>query len=76
MDLQELKSDASGFAVLLQDLLVDGDVDPAGLEKSGERVRHHLKKENYDVVLIGAGIRVPPSNFPLFEHLVNITFLD
>eukprot|EP00435_Cladocopium_sp_Y103_P024489 s880_g6.t1 len=58
--------------IALEDLLLDGHVDPAGLEKSGERVRHHLKKEKYDVVLIGAGIRVPPSNFPLFERLMNI----
>lgn len=61
--------------IALEDLLLDGDVDPAGLKKNGERVRHHLKKEKYDVVLIGAGIRGPPSNFLLFEHLVNITHL-
>ena len=39
-------------------------------------VRQQLKKEEYDVVLIGAGIRGPPSNFPLFEVLMNITCLE
>lgn len=39
-------------------------------------VRQHLKKEKYDVVLIGAGIRGPPSNFPLFEVLMNIMCLE
>ena len=59
-----------------QDLFLEGDVDPAGLQRSGDMVRQHLKKEKYDVVLIGAGIRGPPSNFPLFEHLMNIAFLE
>jgi hypothetical protein len=31
-----------------------------------------LEKKNYDGIIIGAGIRVPPSNFILFELLVNV----
>jgi hypothetical protein len=34
-------------------------------------VKTHLKKNQFDIVLIGAGIRIPPSNFFLFEKLVN-----
>ena len=58
--------------IYLEDLFLEGDIDPASLQKSGDMVRQHLKKEKYDVVLIGAGIRGPPSNFPLFEVLMNI----
>ncbi len=31
----------------------------------------HLKKESFDCVLIGAGIRVPANNFLLFEKMIN-----
>jgi hypothetical protein len=31
----------------------------------------HLKKQQFDGVLIGAGIRVPEKNFLLFEKMVN-----
>jgi hypothetical protein len=31
-----------------------------------------LKAGTYDVVLIGAGVRVPPPHFLLFEKLINI----
>jgi hypothetical protein len=36
------------------------------------RVMHgFLKKEQFDAVLIGAGIRVPEKNFLLFEQMIN-----
>ncbi|MES2133880.1 MAG: hypothetical protein V4506_16130 [Bacteroidota bacterium] len=31
----------------------------------------HLKKESFDGVVIGAGIRVPGKNFLLFEKMIN-----
>ena len=35
-------------------------------------VRSRLKQKRFDCVLIGAGIRTIPSNFLLFEKLVNV----
>ena len=37
-----------------------------------EVVKARLTEREYDVVLIGAGIRNPASNFLLFEKLINI----
>jgi hypothetical protein len=34
-------------------------------------VRNALGQENYDCVLIGAGVRTVPENFIVFERLVN-----
>ena len=31
----------------------------------------HLRKESFDCVLIGAGIRMPANNFILFEKMIN-----
>ncbi len=36
-----------------------------------ENLIHQLKATNFDGVLIGAGIRIPPSNFSLLEKLIN-----
>lgn len=33
--------------------------------------QEHLQNKQFDVILIGAGVRVPPSNFLLFEKLIN-----
>lgn len=35
-------------------------------------VKDKLNKEQYNLVLIGAGIRTLPDNFTLFENLINI----
>jgi len=35
-------------------------------------VRSQLKQERFDCILIGAGVRTNPSNFLLFEKLVNV----
>jgi DNA-binding LacI/PurR family transcriptional regulator len=35
-------------------------------------VQEQLKKKRYDCVMIGAGVRTNPSNFLLFEKLVNV----
>lgn len=39
-------------------------------------VKAHLMKSQFDFVLIGAGIRIPPSNFLLFEKLINVIHLN
>jgi hypothetical protein len=35
-------------------------------------VRSRLEQQRYDCVLIGAGVRTNPSNFLLFEKLINV----
>jgi len=35
-------------------------------------VQNQLKQKRFDCVLIGAGIRMIPSNFMLFEKLINV----
>jgi len=35
-------------------------------------VENQLKQQRFDCVLIGAGVRANPSNFLLFEKLVNV----
>jgi hypothetical protein len=35
-------------------------------------VRNQLRQRRFDCILIGAGIRTIPSNFILFERLVNV----
>jgi hypothetical protein len=35
-------------------------------------VLRHLKLKRWDCVLIGAGVRANPSNFLLFERLINV----
>lgn len=43
------------------------------LGKTAEKtVKDKLSKEEYNLVLIGAGIRTLPDNFILFENLINI----
>jgi len=37
-----------------------------------EVLKMHLQKRSYDGILIGAGIRIPASNFLLFENMINI----
>lgn len=42
-----------------------GNSDLSGLEA-------HLKTHNYDGLLIGAGIRIPPTGLIFFEKLINV----
>jgi hypothetical protein len=35
-------------------------------------VQSHLKQKRWDCIMIGAGVRANPSNFLLFEKLVNV----
>ena len=79
-DLISCGVDASGIAgdeLLLEDGL-------AGLgynvqmcltdfgETAEEAVRNRLEQEQFDCILIGAGVRTNPSNFLLFEKLINV----
>jgi hypothetical protein len=41
-------------------------------ETAAAAVRGSLEQTRFDCVLIGAGVRVNPSNFLLFEKLVNV----
>ncbi len=35
-------------------------------------VEKHLKQKSFDCVMIGAGVRIVPANFLLFEKLINV----
>jgi hypothetical protein len=41
-------------------------------ETAAEMVTEQLQRRHYDFVMIGAGVRTAPSNFILFEKLVNV----
>ncbi len=41
-------------------------------ETAAEVVTAQLKRQQYDCIMIGAGVRTVPSNFILFEKLINI----
>jgi hypothetical protein len=41
-------------------------------ETAATVVRRHLEQQAFDCVLIGAGVRANPSNFLLFEQLINV----
>jgi hypothetical protein len=41
-------------------------------ETAATQVQSRLNHATFDGVLIGAGVRVPPGNFLLFERLVNV----
>lgn len=41
-------------------------------ETAAEVVTAQLKRRQYDCIMIGAGVRTVPSNFILFEKLINI----
>jgi hypothetical protein len=40
-------------------------------ETAGPQVTEHLRTASYDVIVIGAGVRLPPRSLWLFEVLVN-----
>ena len=40
-------------------------------ETAGPAVESQLRKTNYDCVVIGAGVRLPPRNLALFEVVIN-----
>ena len=40
-------------------------------ETAGPEVTEHLRTQSYDVIVIGAGVRLPPKTLWLFEVLLN-----
>src|SRR3974390_2309538 len=40
-------------------------------ETAGQTVERHLASANYDCVVIGAGVRLPPQGLEVFEAVVN-----
>jgi hypothetical protein len=40
-------------------------------ETAGRTVERHLASANYDCVVIGAGVRLPPQGLAVFESVVN-----
>jgi len=40
-------------------------------ETAGPTVERQLRSTNYDCVVIGAGVRLPPRNLPLLEVLIH-----
>ena len=40
-------------------------------ETAGPAVEHQLRGTNYDCVVIGGGVRLPPRNLSLFEVVIN-----
>jgi hypothetical protein len=57
----------------LRDLGYEADLCLTDLGETAERVvEDKLRSKPYDCVLIGAGIRVIPSSFLLFEKLINV----
>jgi hypothetical protein len=57
----------------LRDLGYDAEMCLTDLGETAERVvQDSLRSKAYDCVVIGAGIRVPPISFLLFERLINV----
>jgi len=43
----------------------------SGLAAAGPTVERQLRSTNYDCVVIGAGVRLPPRNLALLEVVIN-----
>ena len=41
-------------------------------ETAGPTVERQLRSTNYDCVVIGGGVRLPPRNLAMFEALINV----
>ena len=64
IDAERVKLEALGYRVRM--LLIDTG-------KTAEAVvRQALEQESYDCIMIGAGVRVAPDQFLLFEKLINV----
>lgn len=56
----------------LSELGFDSDLCWTDFGKTAiELLTKYLTENRYDYILIGAGIRMPPNNFMLFENMVN-----
>ncbi len=57
----------------MRDLGYDGHICLIDFgQTAADMVRAKLQQRHFDCVLIGAGVRVAPSNFLLFEELINV----
>jgi hypothetical protein len=69
------EKDRAGVAVALKQCTDRGWETDAGYihpdETAGPTMEHLLRSRNYDCVVIGAGVRLPPRNLPLFEVVIN-----
>lgn len=69
---EKVEAGIKGAIIQLTDLGYDAQLCWTDFGKTALTVLEtHLKKESFDGVLIGAGIRVPNSNFILFEKMIN-----
>jgi hypothetical protein len=65
----------AGIAVALRQFTDRGWEGAVGFirpdETAGPTVERQLRSANYDCVVIGAGVRLPPRNLPLLEVVIN-----
>src|ERR1700677_4464040 len=65
----------AGIAVALRQFAGRGwDADLCSIrpdETAGPTIEHQLASKNYDCVVIGAGVRLPPRGLALFEVVIN-----
>jgi len=65
----------AGIAVALKQFTDRGWESDVGLiladETAGPTVERQLRSTNYDCVVIGGGVRLPPRNLALFEIVIN-----
>src|SRR5512135_1736385 len=65
----------AGIAVALKQFADRGWESDVGFirpdETAGPTVERQLKSANYDCVVIGGGVRLPPRNLALFEVVIN-----
>ena len=65
----------AGIAVALRQFTEHGWESDVGFirpdETAGPTVERQLRSANYDCVVIGGGVRLPPRNLALFEVVIN-----
>ena len=65
----------AGIAVALKQFTDRGWESDVGFirpnESAGPTVERQLRSTNYDCVVIGGGVRLPPRNLALFEVVIN-----
>ena len=66
---EDAVQDAAAGARAVQDAAVREA--PAGRTDAGPAVERQLRSMNYDCVVIGGGVRLPPRNLALFEVVIN-----
>lgn len=72
-----MKVSLESEGIKLESVLLEGEIDDAGIQRSCSQLRQHLRQADaYDVVVLGAGIRGPLENLALFESLINVTHRD